>query len=101
MVAATAINPNTVQKAYRELDRQGLAEGRRGQGTFIRRSLALPGTAAGSPLRAELTDWMQRARAAGLQRADVAALFDSAVEENFADDAQSTAAPDPDGRGTR
>ena len=31
-----AINPNTVLKAYRELELEGLAEGRRGVGTFVR-----------------------------------------------------------------
>ena len=35
VVASLAINPNTVLKAYRELDLEGLAEGRRGQGTFV------------------------------------------------------------------
>src|SRR5262245_46900421 len=36
VVGSLAINPNTVLKAYRELDREGLTEGRRGQGTFVR-----------------------------------------------------------------
>ena len=34
-----AINPNTVLKAYRELEHEGLAAGRPGRGTFITRSL--------------------------------------------------------------
>ncbi|MFI8103217.1 GntR family transcriptional regulator [Streptomyces sp. NPDC086023] len=81
VVEATAINPNTVLKAYRELEREGLVEARRGLGTFVRRSLARPGTAADSPLRAELAAWMARARAAGLERADVLALITAAVGE--------------------
>ncbi len=39
VVEATAVNPNTVLKAYRELEREGLVEARRGLGTFVRRSL--------------------------------------------------------------
>src|SRR6266536_3647721 len=35
VVASLAINPNTVLKAYRELEHRGLAAGRPGQGTFI------------------------------------------------------------------
>ncbi|MFE1438355.1 GntR family transcriptional regulator [Streptomyces sp. NPDC058739] len=81
VVEATAINPNTVLKAYRELEREGLVEARRGLGTFVRRSLgAAP---ADSPLRTELEDWARRARAAGLERDDVAALFTSVLEQHF------------------
>ncbi|MBO3678228.1 GntR family transcriptional regulator [Streptomyces sp. NEAU-YJ-81] len=87
VVAATAINPNTVLKAYRELDREGLVEPRPGLGTFVRRSLARPGAAADSPLRAELADWTDRARAAGLDREDVTALVASVLEERFGETA--------------
>ncbi|MBH1936138.1 GntR family transcriptional regulator [Streptomyces sp. AV19] len=83
VVAATAINPNTVLKAYRELDREGLVEGRPGLGTFVRRSLARPGASAGSPLRAELAAWAEHARAAGLDREDAAALVSAVLEETF------------------
>ena len=81
VVESLAINPNTVLKAYRELEHAGLVEGRRGLGTFVRRTLgAAP---ADSPLRAELTDWTGRARASGLEREDVAALFTSMLDEYF------------------
>ncbi|MEV0223406.1 GntR family transcriptional regulator [Streptomyces sp. NPDC050704] len=81
VVEATAINPNTVLKAYRELEREGLVEARRGLGTFVQRSLGA--TPADSPLRAELTVWASRARAAGLDREDVAALLTSVLDEQF------------------
>ncbi|MER8096091.1 GntR family transcriptional regulator [Streptomyces goshikiensis] len=81
VVEATAVNPNTVLKAYRELEREGLVEARRGLGTFVRRSLgAAP---ADSPLRGELSEWAARARAAGLERDDVAALFAAVLDEHF------------------
>ncbi|MGW7362582.1 GntR family transcriptional regulator [Streptomyces sp. NPDC054841] len=82
VVEATAINPNTVLKAYRELEREGLVEARRGLGTFVRKSLG--GGPADSPLRGELADWAARARAAGLERDDVAALFTAVLDEHFA-----------------
>jgi DNA-binding transcriptional regulator YhcF (GntR family) len=81
VVEATAVNPNTVLKAYRELEREGLVEARRGLGTFVRK--ALGAAPADSPLRAELTDWALRARAAGLERDDVAALFAAVLDEQF------------------
>ncbi|AXK31850.1 GntR family transcriptional regulator [Streptomyces armeniacus] len=79
-----AVNPNTTLKAYRELEREGLVEPRPGLGTFVRRSLARPQAGAGSPLREELREWMARAREAGLEREDVAALVASVLEERFA-----------------
>lgn len=85
VVEATAINPNTVLKAYRELEREGLVEARRGLGTFVKRSLGTA-PAAGSPLPGELDAWADRARAAGLDREDVAALFAAVLEKHFQGD---------------
>ncbi len=85
VVESTAVNPNTVLKAYRELEREGLVEARRGLGTFVRRSLgAAP---ADSPLRAELEDWAARARESGLEREDVAALFTTVIETHYPEQA--------------
>ncbi|WP_327183808.1 GntR family transcriptional regulator [Streptomyces sp. NBC_01334] len=92
VVEATAINPNTVLKAYRELERDGLVEARRGVGTFVRRGLNT--TPADSPLRAELDAWAVRAREAALDRDDVAALFTAVLDEHFA-------VPDPNSRTDR
>ncbi|MFJ9338803.1 GntR family transcriptional regulator [Streptomyces sp. NPDC101733] len=84
VVEATAINPNTVLKAYRELEREGLVEAKRGLGTFIRKSLG--SAPADSPLREELDDWARRARGAGMERDDVAALFTSVLRQHFEGD---------------
>jgi GntR family transcriptional regulator len=81
VVEATAINPNTVLKAYRELEREGLVEPRRGQGTFVSRSLVDPRVTPDSPLRRQLGEWTARAREAGLGREDVAAIFAAALDE--------------------
>ena len=79
VVARLAINPNTVLKAYRELDHEGLVEGRRGLGTFV--SSELPPRAPGElkDLRAGLRRWIERARAAGLDEENMAALFADTV----------------------
>ncbi|MGW7424302.1 GntR family transcriptional regulator [Streptomyces sp. NPDC054813] len=81
VVEATAINPNTVLKAYRELEREGLVEARRGLGTFVKRALGTAPTE--SPLHGELDDWAVRARESGLDRDDVAALFTAVLEKHF------------------
>jgi GntR family transcriptional regulator len=79
VVAAVAINPNTVLKAYRELDLEGLVEGRRGVGTFVAEGVAsLPPKDVDS-LRKSLGKWVAEARAAGLDAEGMAALFDAAV----------------------
>ncbi|MFJ5226776.1 GntR family transcriptional regulator [Streptomyces sp. NPDC088400] len=83
VVAATAINPNTVLKAYRELEREGLVEPRPGLGTFVQRSLGSPAAALNAPLRGELETWMAAARAAGLEREDVEALVKAVIDTHY------------------
>jgi GntR family transcriptional regulator len=76
-VATLAINPNTVLKAYRELERDGLVAARPGVGTFVTRSLAGDSLAAHEPLRRDLDLWLARARAAGVDDESIEALFRS------------------------
>src|SRR5580700_5977420 len=66
VVAHLAINPNTVLKAYRELERDDLVAGRPGVGTFVTRGLSDTSLAAHGPLRTELVRWFAKARRAGL-----------------------------------
>jgi GntR family transcriptional regulator len=66
VAAAAAVNPNTVLKAYRELEHEGLAVGRPGQGTFITRSLNQLTPAAFGVLSRRLERWITAAREAGL-----------------------------------
>ena len=75
VVAKVAINPNTVLKAYRELEHEGLVAPRPGVGTFITRTLTDQSLAAHGPLREELRGWLARARAAGLDAESIEALF--------------------------
>ena len=70
-----AINPNTVGKAYRQLEHEGLAGGRPGQGTFITATLAPPPPAASEMLRASLEEWFRSAQEAGLSDEAVTALI--------------------------
>jgi len=83
VVALLAINPNTVLKAYRELETKGLATGRPGQGTFVEATLsqvALPELAA---LRRSLLGWLASADGAGLDEDGIVALFSSALRDFF------------------
>ena len=66
VAASVAINPNTVQKAYKELEQEGLVVGRPGQGTFVQRSLRQSTPASLSVLGRRLERWIAAARAAGL-----------------------------------
>jgi GntR family transcriptional regulator len=83
VVGVLAINPNTVLKAYRELDHEGLVEGRRGQGTFVSHTLPAAAPADHSALQAELLRWIRRARDAGFDEDGVEALFAAAVHRSF------------------
>jgi GntR family transcriptional regulator len=83
VVAKLAINPNTVLKAYRELEREGLVGARPGQGTFVLRTLANGDLAGQQRLRRELDRWLLAARAAGLDQDGVEALYRAAVRDSF------------------
>ena len=81
VVAQVAINPNTVLKAYRELERDGLVAARPGIGTFVTRSLTDSSLAAHEPLRRELAKWLAKARRAGLDEESIEALFSNSFRE--------------------
>jgi len=74
-VSELAINPNTVLKAYRELEHEGLVAARPGVGTFVTRTLTNNTLAAHGPLRQSLEQWLARARRAGLDDESIEALF--------------------------
>jgi GntR family transcriptional regulator len=75
VVAKVAINPNTVLKAYRELEYEGLVQARPGVGTFVTRTLSDSSLAAHGRLRQDLKRWLAKARAAGLDEESIEALF--------------------------
>jgi GntR family transcriptional regulator len=70
-----AINPNTVLKAYRELEYQGLVAARQGIGTFVTGTLGGVALAVNAPLRRDLRRWLDKCRRAGLEDESIEALF--------------------------
>ena len=81
VVAKLAINPNTVLKAYRELETKGLAAGRPGQGTFILATLSQVALPELTGLRRSLFVSLATADAAGLDEDGIVALFTSALRD--------------------
>jgi GntR family transcriptional regulator len=79
VVASLAINPNTVLKAYRELEHEGLVTARQGVGTFVTGSPGGAPPAAYQPLGRDLRRWLAKARAAGLDDESIEALFASTL----------------------
>lgn len=79
VVAQLTINPNTVLRAYRQLDLEGIVEGRRGVGTFVSEGAAPPPPDDREELRPALQKWIARARAAGLDDDAIATVFDDTL----------------------
>jgi GntR family transcriptional regulator len=75
VVARLAINPNTVLKAYKELEHAGLVAARPGIGTFVTKTLSDTSVIAHGPLRQDLQRWLAKARRAGLDDESIEALF--------------------------
>jgi GntR family transcriptional regulator len=88
VVGKVAINPNTVLKAYRELEHDGLVAARPGIGTFVTKTISDPSLMAHGPLRLELATWLDKAQRAGLDEESIEALFRdtfrSALEQGVA-----------------
>jgi GntR family transcriptional regulator len=81
VVGTLAINPNTVLKAYRELELKGLAAGRPGQGTFVEGSLHVMPLRNLDALRRRLIRWLAEADASGLDDEGITALISTARHE--------------------
>ena len=96
VVEQVIINPNTVLKAYRELEREGLVVSRPGQGTFIVRTLGATSPASLAALRRSLTRWLRDAHTAGLDDESVLALFTA----TFRDAASAARDGDVESEGT-
>ena len=84
VVADLAINPNTVAKAYRDLEREGLVVARQGRGTFVASTLAPASLRHHEELRAELERWLRAALAAGLDEESIRALISATLRESLA-----------------
>src|SRR5580658_8222083 len=99
VVGTLSINPNTVLKAYRELEHRGIAAGRPGQGTFIESEPATISLKDLTRLRRRLlSGWLQEALDAGLDEDGITALFASAAHELFRAGRERD---DPPGRGAK
>lgn len=79
VVGSLAINPNTVLKAYRDLEREGLVEGRQGVGTFVRRRPDGPPPNEQAALKRALAGWVAKAQRAGLADADIESMVRSVL----------------------
>jgi GntR family transcriptional regulator len=89
VVAKVAINPNTVLKAYRDLEREGLVEARAGQGTFVRAVPPGPPPGTHSRLGHSLARWVREARAAGLDEESMESLLRITLRAADAADSES------------
>ena len=86
VVGQLAINPNTVLKAYKELEHTGLVAARPGIGTFVTGTLDGGSLAAHGPLRRDLQRWQAKARRAGLDEESIEALFRDAFRASAEQD---------------
>ena len=85
VVAKLAINPNTVLKAYRDLEREGLVQPRPGQGTFIVGTLPRTDPLVQARFLKAMNSWLRDAKAAGLTPDDIEAIYRTAFRNSFAE----------------
>jgi DNA-binding transcriptional regulator YhcF (GntR family) len=75
VVAATAVNPNTVLKAYRDVEHEGLTEARPSYGTFVLKRPPGPPPGTHTRLGRSLARWVREAREAGLDDESIESLL--------------------------
>ena len=83
VVSSLAINPNTVLKAYRDLEREGLVRARPGLGTFVVGQLPRTDPAAQARFRRSMATWLRQAREAGLRGEEIEAIYRTAFRDCF------------------
>jgi GntR family transcriptional regulator len=83
---ALAINPNTVLKAYRELEYEGLVAARPGVGTFVTKTASEESVAVHQELSQDLLTWARKARAAGLDTDSIEAIFQRVIEPSIVEE---------------
>ena len=86
VVARLAINPNTVLKAYRDLEREGLVRARPGLGTFVVGQLPRTDPQAQGRFRRSMTEWLRKARLAGLTADEIEAIYRTSLRDCFTEE---------------
>ena len=84
VVAEVAVNPNTVMKAYWELEHEGLVEGRQGVGTFVSRRPDGPPPGTQAKLGRSLSIWIESARSEGMDDESIESLVRTTLHESSA-----------------
>ena len=75
------VNPNTVQRAYDELEREGLIYVQRGRGLFVApRGTASAQSTAGNGIRRAFDDAIRAGQTAGMSAEQVQKIFDAALQ---------------------
>ena len=97
MTRTLAVNPDTVMKAYRDLELRGVAVGRPGVGTFITQAPDIAGLKQMAGLQKKLAGWLGEAAAAGVDEVGMKALFTAALRD-FNDGGGAARLPGRDGR---
>ena len=81
VVDALSVNPNTVVKAFSELEHQGLVVRRQGVGTFVAAAPPVTSLPVAPKLLASLARWVDRARQDGLSAEQIRMLLEVALGE--------------------
>jgi len=85
VVAEVAINPNTVMKAYWQLEHEGLVRGHQGVGTFVSRRPDGPPPGTQARLARSLARWVESARSEGMDDESIESLVQTTLRSSSAE----------------
>ena len=81
VVDSLSVNPNTVVKAFSELEHQGMVVRRQGVGTFVAAAPPMASLGVAPRLLGSLARWVDRARQDGLSAEQIRMLLEVALDE--------------------
>ena len=82
MAVEVQVNPNTVQRAYDELEREGLVYSQRGRGLFVaEQGAASAQLTAGDGIRRTFDEAIRASLAAGMRAKQIREIFNAALEQ--------------------
>ncbi len=83
MAMEAGVNPNTLQRALQELERQGLVYSQRTAGRFVTEDVAIIDSSKRAMALAQLKSFLEKMKQLGYERAQITALIEE--EKNNAD----------------
>lgn len=85
MATEAGVNPNTMQRALQELEREGMVYSQRTAGRFVTEDLMLINSAKKALAKSQIKDFIESMTKLGYHRDEIVSLLDESIKEESED----------------